>query len=124
MSKFQTTITVDLKAVLDQLPERSFVNGILFDGENVIVHWENDDYTTPYTFPLEWDPKQGELPQHVTKGARAPVSPTKPVNKGGAQRNLSRQQPGSTATPVAKGTKDAGVQATAAMKPKTPTPKA
>lgn len=86
MSKFQTSIPVDLATIKNALPPRSFVNDVVFDGERVIVNWENDDYQTPYTFPVEWR----DLNQ-VPAGVRHGTTPAAP--KAPAQRATPKMYP-------------------------------
>lgn len=121
MSKFRTTIPVDIERITKALPARSFVNEVTFDGENVIVQWENDDYSTAFTYAVEWS-DLAELPAGVTKGQRKAISPTAPVRRTGAiapaRPRVSGQQTPLPATEGTKGTKDAPVTATANLTPK------
>lgn len=87
MSKFKTSIPVEIKAVLDALPPRSFVNGVSLEGETVVVQWENDDYRTPYTYPVEW-----EDPHTVPAGVK-PISRNPPAQTSPGEM-VSRQQTG------------------------------
>lgn len=59
MSQFKTKIPVDVASVLEQLPARSHVNSVDFDGESVVVNWENDDYQTKFTFATDWQDLRG-----------------------------------------------------------------
>ena len=54
MSKFVTSIPVDVAAVKALLPPNSFLHGVTFNAEtsSVDVTWENDAHKTPYTFPV------------------------------------------------------------------------
>jgi hypothetical protein len=90
MSKFKTHISVDLDTIKQNLPPRSFVNGIRFDGERVIVEWENDDFRTPYTTPMEWQ-DLAKIPAGVLDMKNAP----KP-----APANSARPVPGRMNAPV------------------------
>lgn len=55
MSKFITSIPVDVEAIKAILPDRSYVHGATFNPQEgrVELVWEHDDYRTPYTFPVE-----------------------------------------------------------------------
>lgn len=55
MSKFKTTIPVDLDGVLSKLPKGSAVLGITLreDKKAVEVVWDHDQFRTPYTFPVD-----------------------------------------------------------------------
>lgn len=57
MSKFKTSIKVDVAAVLAALPPYTYVHGVTFDRESssVQVEWENDNLRTPHTFATEID---------------------------------------------------------------------
>jgi hypothetical protein len=73
MSKFKTSIPVDVATIKEQLPERSFVNSVTFSGEAVVIEWENDNFKTPYTFPVEWaDPAKIPAGVHDCKNGPAP----------------------------------------------------
>lgn len=56
MSKFRTTIPVDLKSVIAKLPERSNVLSVEYNAASCEIEliWDNDKLTTPYTFPLDY----------------------------------------------------------------------
>lgn len=81
MSKFRTVIPVDIKGLLAKLPAASFVDSIsmLPDGSGVAVEWQNDNYRTPYTYPVDC-PEPGKLA---------------PVGAYGAQPSMSGQRPNS-----------------------------
>lgn len=55
MSKYKTTIPVDVAGLIQNLPKGSSINGVTLrdDRSGVDVLWEHDDYTTPYTFAVE-----------------------------------------------------------------------
>lgn len=84
MSKFVTRIPVDVDAVKRLLPKRSYVTcvGLHPDKDAVEVFWDDDDFETGYTFPVEFSTELLEarkLPDKVKlrKGAAAPVPTTK-----------------------------------------------
>lgn len=58
MSKFSTTIPVNVEEVIKSLPENSFLHGVRIgdDKKSVVVEWENDNWRTPYTVPVEVQP--------------------------------------------------------------------
>ncbi len=53
MSQFITEIPVDLEAVLNKLPKRSFVESVQYDAtaRKVCVVWSNDQLQTPFSVP-------------------------------------------------------------------------
>lgn len=53
MSQFITEIPVDLAAVLNKLPKRSFVESVQYDAtaRKVCVVWSNDQLQTPFSVP-------------------------------------------------------------------------
>lgn len=70
MSKFVTTIAVDVKGVLQALPARGTPLDVRFNPEasTVEVEWDDDDFETGYTFPVEFPLellKAGRLPKNV-----------------------------------------------------------
>jgi hypothetical protein len=71
MSKFRTTITVDINALVRRLPPRSAVTQITLrdDMTGVDVEWENDDFKTPYTVPVDW-----QNPPAVPEGVTGPTA--------------------------------------------------
>jgi hypothetical protein len=58
MSKFSTTIPVNVEAVTDSLPKNSFIHGVRIgdDKKSIVIDWEQDDWRTPYTVPVEVSP--------------------------------------------------------------------
>lgn len=58
MSKFTTTIPVDVQAVKDSLPKQSHIHRthISADGHSLVLEWENDEWRTPYTVNMEVSP--------------------------------------------------------------------
>jgi hypothetical protein len=101
MSKFKTSIPVDLAAIKNALPPRSFVSGVHFDGERVTLEWENDDYKTPYTVPVEWS-DLNSIPAGV-KPPQARVAPAKtPEPEVELAPVVSGQQTSSPSQPEAK----------------------
>lgn len=92
MSKFKTSIPVDVEAIKNGLPARSFVHGVAFDGQSVTVEWENDHFKTPYTFSVDW-PDLNKVPagvRDITPGA--PCEPAKKAPDVTRQQMLSPSQ--------------------------------
>lgn len=87
MSKFKTTIPVDVEAVRRLLPPGSYVDDVVFDdaGEQVELHWQHDAFKTPFDHAVEFsvDRLQAEAakraeapPVTVTATAAAQLPPT------------------------------------------------
>lgn len=55
MSRFKTSIPVDVAAVIKLLPARSYVEAVTLSADRASVElvWGCDDLVTPYTFPVE-----------------------------------------------------------------------
>ena len=55
MSKFKTTILVDVAGVLAVLPKGSAVTNVSMtdDRRGISVFWEHDDFKTLYVFPVD-----------------------------------------------------------------------
>lgn len=102
MSKFKTSIPVDLDAIKKALPARSFINSVEFDGDRVSVQWENDDFKTPYTFPVEWQDLSA-IPAGVCDLKNAPAAPKPEVKEAPKMyAPVSGQQTSSQSQPAAK----------------------
>jgi hypothetical protein len=92
MSKFTTTIPVPVDAVLKMLPPNSFVNTVRIgeDKASLVVEWEQDEWRTPYTVPVEVSAKalanEEPLPEtvkckRVQNGDVAPTATNKAKKK-------------------------------------------
>ena len=82
MSKFKTSIPVDIKRVTDALPLSSYLEGVQFNRESstVEVLWENDRLRTPFTFASEWPAeKLPEARETVAKALAAEESAEAPA---------------------------------------------
>lgn len=104
MSKFKTSIPVDLDAIKNALPGRSFINSIEFDRERgtVSVLWENDDFKTPYTFPVDWQ-DLAKIPAGVCDVKNMPAAPKLAVKAAlKMHAPVSGQQTSSQSQPAAK----------------------
>lgn len=55
MSKFTTTVPTGFNDVLTTLPKGSFFTATRLsdDRKSLIIEWENDDWKTPFTVPVE-----------------------------------------------------------------------
>jgi hypothetical protein len=83
MSRFHTSIPVDVEAVKKLLPQRGVhVHGVVINSDDpkqleVVVDWECDNLRTPYSFPVEFpiqELKEHKLPKGVTfVDAKAPA---------------------------------------------------
>jgi hypothetical protein len=56
MSKFKTSIAVDVAAITARLPADAYVHGVTWDPEakQVSVVWETDTIKTGFDFPVEY----------------------------------------------------------------------
>lgn len=90
MSKFKTSIPVDVDAIKKLLPEGAYVHGVEWDEEqkDVNVLWEHDAFKTPVDFPVEFprvNLEEQKLPEGVTlrkpEGAEVPPA-NKPLPEG------------------------------------------
>lgn len=83
MSKFTTTIPVSVEAVTGSMPKGSFLNEVKLgdDKKSVVIEWENDDYKTPFTGPVELSPLvlEGKEPLPATVKPPQPVAGCKKV---------------------------------------------
>lgn len=85
MSKFKTTIPVDVAAVKKLLPAGAFFDGVSFDDEtnSVEVRWQHDPFKTPFDHAIEFPIEHlqaGEVPSFVKAEKRVPAvaSPVEP----------------------------------------------
>ena len=75
MSKFVTSIPVDVDIVIASLPERSFVHSVTLlrppagGPTSIEIVWDNDALKTAYTFPLPY-PLEKLLGKTVDKPAK------------------------------------------------------
>jgi hypothetical protein len=77
MSKFKTTIPVDVAGLIQILPKGSSIGPVTLRKDNsaVDVEWEHDDYVTPYTFAVECaDPTMLAKKPEIRSQKSAPVS--------------------------------------------------
>lgn len=93
MSKFVTTIPVDVHGVLALLPKRATPLDVRFDPELevVAVEWDDDDLVTPFTFPLEYSIerlKADQLPEKTVLRNGAPAK-----SAGGKKFTLQKAKP-------------------------------
>ena len=75
MSKFKTSIPVDVSQITNLLPARASVLEIRFEGSAITVEWDDDDLVTPYMYALDFTVEQlqwvnlngslAELPEHT-----------------------------------------------------------
>lgn len=70
MSKFVTSIGVDVEGLLAQLPKTAYVHGVTYNPQltRVEVTWEDDSLMSRYTFPVEFTLAQlsaAEMPDGV-----------------------------------------------------------
>ncbi len=78
MSKFKTSIPVDVKGVMALLPKGVHVHKTLFNAEaqTVEIEWDHDAFRTPVTFAVEFPAENirtGKLPTGVTAVAKVAV---------------------------------------------------
>jgi len=72
MSKFSTRIPVDVEAIRAALPPASSVQSVRLgeDKKSLVVDWESEDWTTPFTVPIEVTPEAlrglAAMPTHIT----------------------------------------------------------
>ena len=119
MSRFKTTILVDVEAVKASLPKNAFIHGIRFveTPPSVELEWEHDDLKTPYTFSMEFsaaDLQAKKLPADVkyTAPAKGGTTQAKPIAAGPVKVDNVQQtnegigntpaEPGEPAKPVAR----------------------
>ncbi len=71
MSKFKTSIPVDVAGVKQLLPEGSHIDGVTFDESagTVSVHWQHDRFRTPFDHAVEFPMPNLERAQ-VPKGVK------------------------------------------------------
>ncbi len=82
MSKFHTSIPIDIDAAFAKLPVGSRVVNYSLDqtSRQLAVEWENDNLKTPYNVPIPYtleDLKDGVLPAN-TKSLVEPPAPANP----------------------------------------------
>lgn len=55
MSKYKTSIQVDVQSVKELLPAAAYVHGLKWNPEtsSVEVVWDHDAFKTPYDYPVE-----------------------------------------------------------------------
>lgn len=103
MSKFKTTVLVDIAAVKAMLPAGASVTAVTLNADltGVDVLWEHDNFHTPYTFPVEWQDPGGKPPDVVAVSGKktelnSPVGPTPadaPRAKAGSRPPNMKRRP-------------------------------
>ena len=85
MSKFTATIPVDVDRVINSLPKGHFFHGVRLgeDGKSLVIHWEHDDWKTPFTVPVEVSPAvlagKERVPEVVRRSSPAVAALEKPI---------------------------------------------
>ena len=76
MSKFVTSLPVDVDSLIAKLPSGAVVHEIILrpGHQAVDVVWDCDDYRSKVTFPIEW-PAGEPTPAGVIFTPRVPVAP-------------------------------------------------
>jgi hypothetical protein len=82
MSKFSTTIPVDIASIIAKLPQDNFIHSVSLNADNsgVEIVWESSKFVTPVTFPTEFPVKDIEkkvLPKGVKIATVVTRSPAK-----------------------------------------------
>ena len=77
MSKFVTRIPLAIEQVTAALPLKSIRQAIGLDlkANELRIEWENDDFRTPFTYPVDWplaDLEQKLVPKGVLAVKTAP----------------------------------------------------
>lgn len=90
MSKFKTTLPVNVAEIIGKLPKASFVHSVtlLPDRTGVEIVWDCDALKTAYTFPIEYPLER--LLEQVPEPA---FVPPEPKNKGGRPRKVVDSPP-------------------------------
>ncbi len=69
MSKFITSIPIDVESIKGKLPKGCFIHSISWNAEKskLEITWEHHKLVTPYTFPVEFPVYNlsGKLPKDV-----------------------------------------------------------
>lgn len=111
MSKFKTSIPVQVEELIGRLPKGSSINGVTLRKDNsaVDVEWEHDNLQTPYTFAV--DCPDVENPPVIKPKAKAESgkresgnAPTPPVS-GQAPDSPSQETAPAAEAPRVKKTK-------------------
>lgn len=83
MSKFLTTLSIDVQAVLEMLPAGSSIQDVrLTETKRAVeILWDNDNLRTPYTVPIPFplENLNGDLPKNVTKREPVKIPEPQPV---------------------------------------------
>jgi len=95
MSKFITTLPVDLAGVVKSLPAGSYLHAVRLNPVTSVVEieWEHDAFRTPWTFGADFplaDLQGRKVPKHVTVVRRVPTPETKTVGAAAAPVRKSR----------------------------------
>lgn len=70
MSNFKSTYPIDVKAITDLLPAKSYVDSVVWNPEtkSLEVNWSNEGFKTLYSTAIDWSLeklKDGSIPDGV-----------------------------------------------------------